>query len=1088
MLVGALACATLLWTPASAAAANGPRNLEQPYVETAGRAEVGETLSCYPGAWEGSGVTYTYEWQLDEDALASGPTHQITLADEGHWLSCVVSATDSEGTTTAQSVDSFFINPPREGPPRGGTIEGLVTDAASGQPIGGVKACAVNTREDEPWDCVHTDASGQYKMTVAEAGNFVVEFSEAPHSIYIGGIYYGGKYSKSEASVLAIAAGSTMTGVDAQLQEGGRITGTVTDALTGQPVEAVEVCARGEVPAECAWTNDRGEYTVSRLDSGSYRVEFGFGYGGSLGETYASPEYYPDVIFQNSEPTQISVVAGATTSGIDAQMHHWGALSGRVTSASTHAPIEGVEVDAYDGSQHTAVTNANGEYTISHLGNRSGEYTVSFEPHSGEGLDFFPQWYDEKESQLASDPVHVSLDHTTSGIDAALSEGGKVTGRVTDAATKQPLAEITVCAWSKVVYESRCAWTNSNGEYAIVRLPAEEFQISFYTNADNYYSESYSGSVAVTLGHATAGIDAAMEPVVKGTIMGSVREADWAKAIPNIEVCAYDIEQEELFGECTKSNSAGWYELRGLSGGEYLVEFSSLGPGLEYATQFYDKKPSPLYAEPVTVTEGKFTSGIEGALEKAGDASGKVTSAETGKPLKGVDACYYDFAEFLVGCEPTNEKGEYKTPPIAYGEYRVLFASPPESGLNYAMQFYGGVASINDSPRITIEAGKLTTGIDAQMASGGSITGDVTDADSGKGLEGALVCALPGFGEVGVCTTTDASGHYTIDGLDAIKYQVLFEAKGYKWQYYEDVPQLSEARSIAVSEGAVSGGVDAAMQPTGGEPPRNLQSPTVSGKATVGEVLECSSGSWAGSPAPSFTYSWSRWGSRNGQAQIGSGNTYRVQQADEGSSLQCEVTATNNAGSTSAFSTPVNVPVSAEHGSSPPPPSPLPPVFPNSPISHGPAREESVTPASPSSPTSTSTSTGPSTSPPPSVPSPVDSAIVSLSTATSLISGHTAQVALGCGGSSCAGTVELSMQVPIRKHGGDRGRATRHKTVVLARGSFALADGQHATVTLVLTGAGKRDLAAAKRHPVAGEITLALGAVKAVTTHSILIR
>ena len=354
-----------------------------------------------------------------------------------------------------------------------------------------------------------------------------------------------------------------------------------------------------------------------------------------------------------------------------------------------------------------------------------------------------------------------------------------------------------------------------------MRLPTDEYQVSLYTNSDNYYSESYSGLVAVTLGHATTGIDVAMEPVVKGTIMGSVREADWAKPIPNIDVCAYDIEQEELFGECTQSNSAGSYELRGLSSGQYLVEFSSPGPGLEYATQYYDKKPNPLYAEPVTVAEGKFTSGIEGSLEKAGDASGEVTSAATGKALKGIDACYYDFAEFLVGCAPTNEKGEYQTPPIAYGEYRVLFASPTESGFDYAMQFYGGFASRFDSPYIDIEAGKLTTGIDAQMASGGSITGDVTSSYSNKSLKDALVCALPGFGEVGSCAVTDASGHYTIEGLDAVEYEVLFEAKGYKWQYYDDVSQPSEARSIAVSAGAISGGVDAAMQPTSGEPPHN---------------------------------------------------------------------------------------------------------------------------------------------------------------------------------------------------------------------------------------------------------------------------
>jgi Carboxypeptidase regulatory-like domain len=928
-LFGALVCTILLSAPAGAAA-SGPRNLEQPYVETVARAEVGETLSCYPGSWEGSEVTYTYEWQRDGDALASGPTHKVTAADEGHWLSCAVSATDSEGTTTESSVDSFFINPPHQGPPRGGTIEGEVTGAASGQPIGGVKACAVNTDEAEPWDCVHTNADGYYEMTVAEAGHFVVELIVPPHSAYIAHTFYGGKYSQSEASVLTIASGSTTTGVDVQLHEGGRITGTVTDASTGLPVEAVEVCAR-EAQAECVWTNAHGEYALAQLASGSYIVEFGFGYGGSLGETYAAPEYYNGLVFPRSdlsEATHVSVSAGAMTTGIDAEMHHWGKLTGRVTSASTHAPIEGVEVDAYDGGQHTAVTNANGEYTISHLGNRSGEYTVSFSPLSGDALDFFPQWYDDKQSQLESDPVYVSLDHTTSGIDAALSEAGQIAGTVTDAHTGQGLAGIFACARNKVVYEARCATTGADGSYKIPGLPTGAYTVEFYSNSAEYFTQYYNDHsteaeadpVSVEVNHTTSEINAALEPVVGGVILGTAREAVWAKPLASIEVCAYQLEQEEfeqrdLFGNCTSTNAEGEYTLSGLSAGKYLVEFSSTGPGLEYAPQFYDQKASVLYAKTVTVTDGKFTAGIDGALEKAGDASGRVTNVETGKPLQGINVCYYARTEELVGCMPTDAAGEYSTPPVANGEYKVLFASPLESGLNYAAQFYGGAASINDSASVTIEAGKLTTGIDAQMATGGRIAGTVTNAGNGKALGGALVCALPGFGEVGGCALTHPDGQYAIEGLASGNYDVLFEAEGYKWQYYDNVSLPSGASSIAVSAGATSGDVDAAMQPTSGEPPRNLQQPTVSGDATVGDVLECSSGSWAGAPAPSFTYNWLR----NGNANVGSGNAYRVQQADEGSSLRCEVTAENSVGSASVLSNPVNVPAPNEQDGTPRP-------------------------------------------------------------------------------------------------------------------------------------------------------------------------
>src|SRR5271154_931913 len=249
-LFGALAYLILAPAPAHAAA-SGPRDLEAPEVETAGRPEIGENLTCYPGSWEGSGVTFTYEWQREGAPLASGQTHQITAADEGHWLSCVVRATDGEGATEASSKDSFFINPPDKGPPKGGTISGRVTDA--------------------------------------EAGNYIVQFTVPPKSAYIASTYYNGAYASSEATVLPIAAGTTTTGIDAQLQAGGRITGIVTSASTGAPVQAVEVCARA-APGECALTNARGDYTISGLATGSYNVEFGFGYGGSLGETYVAPE------------------------------------------------------------------------------------------------------------------------------------------------------------------------------------------------------------------------------------------------------------------------------------------------------------------------------------------------------------------------------------------------------------------------------------------------------------------------------------------------------------------------------------------------------------------------------------------------------------------------------------------------------------------------------------------------------------------------------------------------------------------------------------------------------------------------------
>lgn len=86
------------------------------------------------------------------------------------------------------------------------------------------------------------------------------------------------------------------------------------------------------------------------------------------------------------------------------------------------------------------------------------------------------------------------------------------------------------------------------------------------------------------------------------------------------------------------------------------------------------------------------------------------------------------------------------------------------------------------------------------------------------------------------------------------------------------------------------------------EYPINTAAPTVSGTATQGNTLSCTTGSWnsnlAYSPA-SYSYQW-----RRGSSDISgaTSSTYSTVVADVGNAISCRVTATNNRGSTPVIS------------------------------------------------------------------------------------------------------------------------------------------------------------------------------------------
>jgi len=81
-------------------------------VEVLGAPVVGETLTCSRGAWEAKPApAFSYEWLRDGSVIASGPSegYKVELADQGHSFSCVVTATNPEGSGTAASINSITI-------------------------------------------------------------------------------------------------------------------------------------------------------------------------------------------------------------------------------------------------------------------------------------------------------------------------------------------------------------------------------------------------------------------------------------------------------------------------------------------------------------------------------------------------------------------------------------------------------------------------------------------------------------------------------------------------------------------------------------------------------------------------------------------------------------------------------------------------------------------------------------------------------------------------------------------------------------------------------------------------------------------
>jgi hypothetical protein len=95
-------------TVVEAAPAAAPTNVDVPYVS--GLGEVGQLLNCTMGNWTGEPTSYAYQWKSDGTRdLGTENVYAVQESDVGHSITCVVTASNALGSTTAPPSNAVTV-------------------------------------------------------------------------------------------------------------------------------------------------------------------------------------------------------------------------------------------------------------------------------------------------------------------------------------------------------------------------------------------------------------------------------------------------------------------------------------------------------------------------------------------------------------------------------------------------------------------------------------------------------------------------------------------------------------------------------------------------------------------------------------------------------------------------------------------------------------------------------------------------------------------------------------------------------------------------------------------------------------------
>ena len=498
---------------------------------------------------------------------------------------------------------------------------------------------------------------------------------------------------------------------------------------------------------------------------------------------------------------------------------------GGVVHNGAGAPLKGICVYAYAANNSYvagALTSEDGSYTVRGL--QQGNYRLLFSNGcnvSQGSAVYLSEFYDDAPDLSSATPVPVDGTATVGGIDAVLATGAKISGRVTDASgTGLDGIEVEVFRSGEGLFRPvSFVSTGRDGRYEISGLPSGRFSIRFSDSNigsgtfetefyDDAPTEASAEPVALEHGDVRPGIDATMEP--RGGIAGRVTDES-GEVLAGICVDESNIALDRGYARSTVTDSDGNYFFPHLERGDYRVHFGCSSGG-DFAQEYFDDRGDFNSATAVHVSTGA-TSRVDADLTPAGRIEGNVTDA-AGTPLGRICVDALDRSgSYAVSYTSTDGNGDYSLSSLSDGEYVIEFRDCQRHEL--ATEYYDGKYEYdkNDATLVSARTGRTTAGVDAELSRTGSISGVVNDS-SGGALKSMCIEAIDSSGEVIDSRRTIYDGTFGFSSLPVGGYRIRFSDCGigeFLAQYWKDVPSISQATTVEVTDRSHVVGVDATL-------------------------------------------------------------------------------------------------------------------------------------------------------------------------------------------------------------------------------------------------------------------------------------